>query len=147
MPLSGCFSCESSRPGLAEDRSEMRFFPFQPFPGKPVESHAAFSFRTCPDRIGHSGLNVHQTFSAKELAIRFGLNHSQIVREFQASSEIVASDPPRAAMEGASQSFIQLRLSRLRRGFEHEHEHDNEHDFRSRRKEPQIGESSARLRD
>src|ERR1700722_6456554 len=106
MPLSGCFSYESNRRGLAEDRSEKRFFPFQPFPGKPVESDPAFSFRTCPDRIGHSGLNVHQTFSAKELANRFG-------------------------------------LSRLRRGFEH----DKEHDFGGRRKEPQMGESSARLGD
>jgi hypothetical protein len=31
-------------------------------------------------------------------------------------------------MEGVNQSF-QLRLSRLRKGFEQEHDNDNEHDF------------------
>jgi hypothetical protein len=70
-----------------------------------------------------------------------------LVLEFQASSEIVAFDPPRAAMEGANLSVVQLRLSRLSMGFEHEHEHDNKHDLGNRSKEPQMGESSARLGD
>src|SRR5260370_3272459 len=63
MPSSGCFSYESNRQGPAEDRSEKRFFPFQPLRGRPVESQAAFSFRTFPNKISHLCLNVHQTFS------------------------------------------------------------------------------------
>jgi hypothetical protein len=40
-----------------------------------------------------------------------------IVREFQVSSEIVASDPPRVAMEGSNLSVRRSALSsRLRKG-------------------------------
>src|SRR5271157_1214510 len=68
MPSSGCFSYESNRQGPAEDRSEKGFFPFQPSPGRPVESQAAFSFRTFPSKISHLCLNVHQTFSDNRLS-------------------------------------------------------------------------------
>src|SRR5271165_1420983 len=63
MPSSRCSSYESNRQGPAEDRSEKGFCPFQPFPGRPAESQAAFSFRTFPYEISHLCLKVNQTLS------------------------------------------------------------------------------------
>src|SRR6202011_1572865 len=84
MPSSGCFSNESNRQGPAEDRSEKGFFPFQPFPGRPVESRAAFSFRTFPNKIGHLCLNVHRT----GWDLRFPVSLLVPLLEFQPSFNI-----------------------------------------------------------